>query len=91
MVELAGGAMVEFGQIVVESWEHKWKNPDNQGDVPLAQAERVLPREATEKIYQFLEKTEKMLLRGSLPFPPFDFRVRLVDHQPGFSHNFDDY
>jgi hypothetical protein len=86
MTEQTGGPTVEFGRIMLTSWEHDWATDANHARIPLREAKRVLPEALTADIYALLKREEERLLRHSLPFPPYDFRIRRADDQ----HEVDD-
>jgi hypothetical protein len=46
----------------------------------VASARRVLPEESTKAIYEILQRWESEYLESSLPFPPYDLRIRAVNN-----------
>jgi hypothetical protein len=77
------GPQIEFGRVRLLSWEHDWATSSKHTYTSLRDAERVLPLGVTAEIYAVLRREEVRLLRGSLPFPPYDFRMRLNENRPG--------
>lgn len=77
------GPQIEFGRVQLCSWEHDWATSCWQNFTSLRDAQRVIPVEVTGEIYALLRRDEVRLLRGSLPFTPYDFRVRLENNRPG--------
>jgi hypothetical protein len=67
---------LEFGRIIFRSWEHDWNLGIPHERTSLAEARRLLPTSATQPVYDWLNGLEAMLRRRTLPFPPFDVRVR---------------
>jgi hypothetical protein len=61
---------VAIGQIVFRSWEHEWVTGDRYAS-SVSNARRVLPKDISAPIYSLLERLETLLLRESLPFPPY--------------------
>src|SRR5262249_46489359 len=70
---------VEIGRIVFRSWEHEWQT-DLKEAPSVASARRTLPSDITRPIYEILERWERDLLRSSLPFSPYGFRIRSVNN-----------
>jgi hypothetical protein len=69
-----GSRPVVIGQIVFRSWEHEWVTGDRYAS-SVSAASRVLPKDVSEPIYSLLERLELLLLRESLPFPPYGLRM----------------
>jgi hypothetical protein len=65
---------VAIGQIVFRSWEHEWVTGDRYAS-SVSTARRVLPKDISAPIYSLLERLESLLLRESLPFPPYGLRI----------------
>jgi len=71
---------VEIGRIVVRSWEHEWKTEEKTSS-SVASAQRLLPSDFTKPVYDILERGEQYLLRSSLPFLPYDLRIRRANNE----------
>jgi hypothetical protein len=69
-----GSRPVAIGQIVFRSWEHEWVTGERHAS-SVSTASRVLPKDVSEPIYSLLERLELLLLRESLPFPPYGLRI----------------
>jgi hypothetical protein len=65
---------VAIGRIVFRSWEHEWVTGDRHAS-SVSTASRVLPKDVSEPIYSMFERLELLLLRESLPFPPYGLRI----------------
>lgn len=82
MVEGTIAATLEFGRLEFRSWEHDWALGCTNTPTSLAAAQRVLPEKATSAIYDLLRQQEALLLQDTMPFPPFDLRVRSKIRRP---------
>jgi hypothetical protein len=80
---------VEIGKIVFRSWEHQWETEEKFASA-VASAKRALPSDFTKPIYEILEGWEQCLKRSSLPFAPYNLRIRPTnDAWKAFTGGFD--
>jgi hypothetical protein len=70
---------VEIGRIMFRSWEHQWETDEREAP-SVASAKRLMSSYVTRPIYEILENWEHDLLRSSLPFSPYDLRVRSANN-----------
>jgi hypothetical protein len=88
MVDMTTSPQIEFGRIVVWTWENDWRRGRRNDEVDRSLLQRLLDERSTKSIHDWLDKQVEALMRTSVPLAPHRVRIRHAGTAPAV--NFED-